>query len=93
MFVFLTVRLRQFTSCYYYDSGEIWILSLHISSVVLGEIRDIIKINYRNVQGQLVKYRYHMFPHSLIPDNTKLSTWTLGPHSKVRRGGSSSINA
>jgi len=80
MFVFLTVRLRQFTSCYYYDSGEIWILSLHISSVVLGEIRDIIKINYRNVQGQLVKYRYHMFPHSLFPDNTKLlnklSIWT-----------------
>jgi len=54
--------------------------AFHISSVVLVEIRDIIKINYRNVPGQLVKYRYHMFPHSLLPDNTKLpnkvSIWT-----------------
>jgi hypothetical protein len=46
----------------------------------LGEIRDLIKISYRNVEGQLVKYRYHMFPHSLLSDNTKLlnklSSWT-----------------
>ena len=74
MFVFLTIRLANLqvaTIMIQTKSG-----SFHISNVELGEIRDIIKINYRNVQGQLVKYRYHMFPHSLFPDNTKLSTWT-----------------